>query len=364
MEELLYNIALSKIDQLGNTNIKYLTSYCGSAKAIFEESIAGLMKIPGIGETIARNIINADPKSLAEKDVQFIKDNDIKAFHYLDDEYPIRLKRYDDCPVLLFFNGEADLNHHRIVSIVGTRKATEYGKNMVNKIVQGLKEYDVLILSGLAFGIDTASHKASLKYDVPTIGVVGHGLDIMYPAQNRNLAKKMLGNGGVLTEFNVGTQPAREHFPMRNRIIAGMSDALIVVESASRGGSIITAEYANNYNKDVFAVPGRTGDKYSEGCNKLIKSHKAALLESAVDIGYIMRWDVIDNPIPQQGTLFVELDDLEQQLIELLRENNELDVDSINHILQLQPSILATKLLSLEFKGMIKCLPGKKYMLI
>jgi len=362
MDDIIYHsIALSKINLVGPKTAKLLISYAGGVKEVFDLSKKELLKIPGIGHKLVDNVLSEDHFAAADKELKFLEKNEIKALSYLDPDYPQRCLHYEDAPLLIFYKGNIDLNHGRTVSIVGTRKPTEYGKSNCEKLVDGLKAYSPLIISGLAYGIDSAAHRSAVKCNIPNIGVLGHGMDRIYPAANRKLSKKMLENGGLLTEFTSGVGPEREHFPMRNRIIAAMSDVVIVVESARKGGSIITALFANNYNKDVFAFPGRTDDEYSEGCNNLIKQNKAHLLQSVADIAYIMRWEEETEHKAVQKSLLIDLESDEQMVYDLLKEENTLHIDTLSHKLKLPLSKLSNLLLTLEFKGIIKSLPGKQY---
>jgi DNA processing protein len=360
--DLLYQIALTKIANIGPILSKTLIGYCGGVDAVFNERFRSLIKIPGIGEAIAKNLVKANPSQLASSEIEFILKNKIEPLFYLDDNYPTRLKNYEDSPILLYYKGNTSLNANRTIGIVGTRKPTDGGKSICKKLVEDLKGYEVIILSGLAYGIDITAHRTCVEMDIPTIGVLGHGLDRIYPFHHKTMARKMLHNGGLLTEFCSGTLPDREHFPMRNRIIAGLCDAIVVVESKNSGGSIITADFGNSYNKDVFAFPGRINDEYSMGCNRLIKSHKANLIESADDIAYILRWDAIDAKKEIQTQMFIDLNHQEKRLFNLLHHNGKMGVDVINSYLNLSTSELASLLLELEFKGVIRSMPGKRYM--
>lgn len=365
MDELIYKIALTLIPGVGSVNGKSLVAYCGGVKAVFMEKKRALLKIPGIGEQTVNALANHNVFERAEEELRFIEKNKIIPLFYLDKEYPIRLKQCHDSPLLLYYKGTADLNAPKVVAMVGTRKATEYGRDMCRKIVEGLLEHNVLIVSGLAYGIDTWSHKAALDYKLETIGVLGHGLDRIYPFANRSLAEKMAESGGLLCEYMSNTTPDRENFPMRNRIIAGMSDATIVVEAGSTGGALITAEIANSYNRDVFAVPGRLGDPHSEGCNKLIKINKAALIQSAKDISYLLNWDDLNvkkNTVQRQ--LFLTLTPDEELIVNVLKEKGDLDIDTLLIESKILPAKAASILLNMEFEGVLRCLPGKVYRLI
>ncbi len=361
---LLYKIGITLIPGVGDVNGKKLISYCGSPEAVFREKRKALMKIPGIGEATVTSILSQKVLERAEKEIAFIEKYKIKPLYYTDKEYPSRLKHCIDSPILLYYKGNADLNAEKVVGIVGTRRATEYGKESCKKIVEGLADLNVLIVSGLAYGIDTCSHKAALKNELDTVGIVAHGLDRIYPYDNKSLAKKMQNHGGILTEFMSETNPDRENFPQRNRIIAGMVDALIVVESAKKGGALITADIANSYNRDVFAVPGNVTNKFSEGCNLFIKTNRAALIQSADDIKYVMRWEPESKMPPKQRKLFIELTDDEQKIVDILKEMEQAGIDHLVSGSQLTPSKVASALLNLEFEGIVKSLPGKIYKII
>ena len=358
---LIYQIGITLIPGIGDINGKKLISYCGGAEAVFKESKRNLMKIPGIGNATVQSILSQKVLERAEKEIEFIEKYNIKPLFFTDKLYPQRLKHCEDGPMMLYYTGNADLNTNYIVGIVGTRRATEYGKEMCNKIVEGLADLNVLVVSGLAYGIDTNAHKASLSNNLKTVGVLAHGLDRIYPGANRQLAETMVENGGLLTDFKSHTNPDRENFPKRNRIIAGMIDALIVIESAAKGGALITANIANSYNRDVFAIPGKINDKYSQGCNFLIKTNKAALAQSAADIKYIMGWEISAEKISKQKKLFIELSEDEEKVMKLLIENGETGIDLIVHKSNLTNSKVASILLNLEFEGLVKSLPGKTY---
>ncbi|MDF1698473.1 MAG: DNA-processing protein DprA [Saprospiraceae bacterium] len=364
-KNLLHNIALTLIPDVGPVMAKLLISYCGSAESVFNTSKKELARIPNVGsKTIERIYTHQKAFKKAEEQIKYLEKHNCNATIFHSESYPQRLKHFDSSPLVLYYRGQLDLNHPRTVAIIGTRKPTEQGKVICENIIQGLQRYNVQIISGLAFGIDTCAHQVSVKLGVETIGVMGHGLDRMYPASNKNLAGQMVKKGGLLTEFPTGTNPDRENFPMRNRIIASMSDVIIVVESKKRGGSIITAEFANTYNKDVFAIPGRINDEVSEGCNRLIKQHKAHLLETADDVGYIMRWEEFDKEKVIQKSLFVDYTSDEQKIIDILKKSKQITIDELNGILKVPSSELASLLLNLEFKGAIRSLPGKKFILL
>ncbi len=362
-KEIIQLIALTKVPKVGPIVAKTLIAYCKSIDAVFDMKPVDLVQIPGIGQSFVKDFNPKEYLLDAEEEYTFVKKHNITPIPYLDKSYPARLYNVDSSPILLYYQGNQDLNHTRTVSIVGTRMPTDYGKSMCDKIVEGLMPYNVLLISGLAFGVDVTAHRKCVELGIPTIGVLGHGLDRIYPQEHKSLSHKMIQNGGVLTEFTSGTIPDRENFPMRNRIIAAMSDVVIVIESKRKGGSIITAEYANDYNKDVFALPGAVTEEKSEGCNKLIKQNKAHLLESAADVAYIMRWEDIDAGKVIQKQLFVELNEKETAIMNILQVEKEAPIDVITYKAHLTPSETASILLELEFKGLVRNLPGKRFVL-
>jgi DNA processing protein len=364
MTELLYRVALTKIPKVGAIISKNLISYCGSAEAVFKAKKRDLMSVPNVGEAIADNIIKQDVLTWAEKELAFLEKHAIQPLTYNDPHFPQRLKVAHDCPALLYYKGTTDLNHGRVVGIVGTRKPTAYGTRMTELFTEGLAQYNVLVVSGLAFGVDVAAHRKCVDMKMPTVGVMGTGMQKLYPSEHRDVARRMCENGGLLTEYPSDQEPDREHFPMRNRIIAGMCDALVVIESAKSGGSMITAHMALGYEKEVYAIPGRVGDKTSEGCNYLIKSNKAALIESADDFAEMMRWDELDKTKSIQTQLFTELTDNEQVVMKILQQSDGgAMIDALSYQTQLNHSAIASLLLTLEFKGLIRSLPGKRYAL-
>ena len=362
-KNLLSEIALTMIPGIGDVLAKNLVSYCGGPEKVFRAKKHHLLKVPGIDEVRAISILGFRDFKEVEKEVSFIEKNKIKALFYLDEEYPARLKGIADSPVLLYSKGNLNLNDGRVVAIVGTRHASDYGKKMTETLIEDLQKYKVTIISGLAYGIDICAHRAALNFHLPTVGVLGHGLNRLYPGQHRAVAVKMLEKGGLLTEFKSNDPFDKENFPKRNRIVAGISDATIVIESAVKGGALITAEVASSYNRDVFAMPGRVGDKYSEGCNFFIKTNKANLVECANDVAFLMGWQDQKTTPSRQKEIFIELNELEKNIVELLRSQSLMHVDEIGQKISLYGSQLAATLLSLEFKGVIASLPGKMYKL-
>lgn len=365
-ERLKYRIAITLISNVGNVLAKNLISYCGSVEAVFKEKTSHLEKIPGVGTVIAKSVKTFDDFKRAEEEADFITRYKITPLFFLDNDYPERLKNCIDAPVMLYYKGNANLNSQRAIAFVGTRKATEYGRYQTEKIIADLAAYKVTVISGLAYGIDICAHKAAMKNNLQTVAVLAHGLDRIYPSVHKSTAEKMLANGGLLTEYKSGTNPDRENFPTRNRIVAAISDAVVVMEAGIRGGALITAEIANSYNRDVFALPGRIDDTYSAGCNHYIKLNKASLMESAADIIYLMGWE--DSPgkkkAQHQRSLFIEMNDDEKKIFQLLNDNGQTDIDILVSAANLPVSKVAATLLNLEFKGVIKSLPGKVYQLL
>ncbi len=361
--DLLYQIALTLVPNIGDVHAKILVTTFGDAQSIFKAKKKELEAIEGIGTIRAKSIKDFAEFDRSEDEAKFIGKYKITPLFITDAKYPQRLLNCYDSPPLLYYRGNADLNTSKIISIVGTRNCSDYGKTVCEKLVEGLAEQNVLILSGLAFGIDTISHKAALKNNLQTVGALAHGLDRIYPSQNKSLAKQMTEQGGLLTHFTSNTLPDRQNFPKRNRLVAGMCDALIVIESGIKGGSLITAELANSYNKDVFAIPGRTTDSKSEGCNYLIKTNKAALINSADDLLENMRWNDVKPAVKKQRELFIELSADEKIIVDILRQKENTHIDELYFKSGLSSSAAASALLMLEMQNVIQSLPGKVYKL-
>lgn len=364
-DELFYQIALTLLPKVGPVTARNLISYCGSARAVFQKKADALRRIPEVGTERILQIVNQQVFPRVEKELEFIQKNNIQVLYYLSDDYPRRLKQCSDAPIVLYFKGKANLQAERMVAIVGTRKATPYGLEVTQTLTEGLKEYGVTIVSGLAYGIDIQAHKAAVKNEMATVGVVAHGLEHVYPTQHKAIAKKMELNGGLLTEFATESVIVPENFVSRNRIVAGICDAVIVVEAAEKGGALITADLASGYNRDVFAVPGRVGDPFSEGCNRLIFGTKAGLVTSAADIAYGMGWDKpSEQPKPAvQRALFVDLNAEETRIVEELKGVEALYVDELQARVAFGSGKLSSVLLGLEMKGVVRCNPGKMYKL-
>jgi len=366
-QEILYTIALTQIPLIGNITAHKLITNCGNAELIFKESAKNLSKIAHISTAVVESIISAKNMALeiAYREMKFIEDKQISVFLKSDDTYPQRLLQCIDAPIILYGKGNLNLNPKHSISIVGTRRYTEYGNQVTKKIVEDLSDCEgIQIISGLAIGIDTISHQTSLQNSLPTVAVLGHGLKTLYPSSNRNLAEKMLQNGGLITEFIHDIPIDAHNFPRRNRIIAGMADAIVVVEAHEKGGALITANIGFSYNRDIFAVPGKIGDKASEGCNNLIKNNIAALISSGEDIAQMMMWkDVPKKSKQKQLQLLLDLNPEEQLIIDHLERGKELNIDELLIATNMATNTLSTTLLMLEFKGIITCLPGKRYIL-
>jgi len=363
-ENLKYKIALSLIPGVGGVLARNLVAYVGNVKGIFSESLKSLVKIPGIGEYNARQIKNANVLPKAEREIEYLNKQGIKALFYTDEGYPRRLKSCIDSPILIYTKGNMNLDEQRVISIVGTRNATDYGKRVVADLVKEFakRNYNILVVSGLAYGIDIYAHRSALKYGIPTVGVLAHGLDKLYPSLHRETAIKMQETGGLVSDFSSETRIDPQNFIKRNRIIAGLADATIVVESAVKGGALVTADIASSYHRDVFAFPGRAGDTYSEGCNQLIRNNGATLIEGINDLEYFMGWEKLVEQVIQ-SSLFVELNNEEQRIVDLLQEKGELFIDQISSEMSMPVSKVSTLLLNLEFKNVLDALPGKMYKL-
>lgn len=369
VETKVYQVALSMLPFVGGTLARQLINYCGSAEAVFTSPIRHLTRIPGIGEKIIGGIKNASSLlDRAEKEVLRCQQEEISILAYTDEDYPERLRHIYDAPILLYYKGQANLNHQRMLSIVGTRQSTAYGRETVEKLLNELLSYQPIIVSGLAYGIDICAHRTALQLGLSTVGVMGSGMDIIYPSIHRKDAIGMLEQGGILTENPLGTKPDARKFPARNRIIAALTDATVVIEAAAKGGALITANLANDYDREVFAVPGNWNQPYSIGCNKLIKANKAHILTQASDIVEMLNWDITEKSVNKEEAypvLQVAIDEQEQQVVDvLIQQTGAMLMDTLSWHTQLSIGKLASVLLSLEFKGVIRSLPGKKYQMV
>lgn len=364
--ELLYQLALTEVPNIGCVRAKVLVNEIGSAEKIFKTKVQTLEKIEGIGFVAAHAIKSFHDFSNAEEEIKFIEKYKITPLFLTDKNYPKRLLNCYDSPTMLFYKGTADLNASKIISIIGTRTHTDYAKQQTDKLVKELKEQNVLVVSGMAYGVDALAHKAAVKNNLPTVGVLAHGLDQIYPSEHTNLAKDMVKHGGgLLTEFRSKTKPDKHNFPTRNRIVAGMADATIVIETSIKGGSMITAELANGYNKDVFAFPGKVSDAKSAGCNYLIKTNKAMLLTDAEELIEVMGWEEKSkkSKVKSQKELFIELSKDEKIIVDILKEKESVHIDELNFHSGLSSSATAAAILNLELQGVLTVLPGKMYKL-
>jgi len=361
MEALKEKIALTQVKGAGPVVARSLVEHCGGVKEVFKADKSFLLSIPKVTESVVESLADPAIFERAEQELSFIEKNDINPIFFSDEHFPRRLEFCNDAPLLLYTKGNLNLNARKVIAFVGTRSCTAYGKEMCDHLISDLKEYNPLIVSGLAMGIDAAAHKSALKYDLQTVGVLAHGADTIYPPSSRPVASQMFKHGGVVTEFMSSTIPNRENFPTRNRIIAGMCDALIVVESKSRGGSMISADIAYGYNREVYAVPGKATDKLSEGCNNLIKFQKAVMVTSGKDVAREMSWDKSQKKPAAQPELFPTLSSNEKKVLDIIMSNSQIGVDSIMLETGLNSSVLASILLSLEFSGLVRPLPGKTF---
>lgn len=360
-----HQIALSMLQGVGPKTARILVAYMGSATAIFESKANIKTTVPGFSRERFRSLNRTKALLDADKTLNFIDKNNISTHFFAEKDYPYRLKQCPDAPIVLYSKGEPELNKDRSIAIVGTRNMTPYGKKIIHQLIDHLKSFDVQVVSGLAYGVDNEAHRCCIKHNISTVGVLGHGLDRIYPARNKKTAENMLEahESGLLTEFPHNTLPDRENFPQRNRIVAGMTDATIVVESGSKGGSLITAHLANDYNRDVFAFPGNIDQAFSKGCNALIANDKAHLITSGKDLTGLLDWDQSRIKKPIQGNLFENLNGDEKKVVKLIKEFEKVSLDILSFRLKLPVGVLSGLLLGLEIKGIVMMLPGQKYIL-
>lgn len=362
--ELLHLLALLKVEGVGDIIAKKLLHHCGNAQNVFQIKASKLTSIDNIGQHVLKNLRDKSVFEKAAFELDYIKTNAINVCYYQDDNYPERLKHCIDGPVLLFYTGNINWNTRKIISIVGTRQITSYGLDFCKKLIEDLAPLNPIIVSGFAYGVDIVAHQAAMENDLQTIGILAHGLNQIYPKTHKRYVAKMEQNGGFMTEFWSGSNPEKENFVKRNRIVAGIAEATIVIESAERGGSLITANMANEYNRDVFAVPGRTTDKLSQGCNNLIKTQRAHLLDSAADVLYILNWEISQSKNDHkaiQKQLFVSLDEDEQKIYNYLQQNGKQLLDIIALECDFPVYKISSVLLNMELKGVIRPLPGKLF---
>ncbi|MGK0411949.1 MAG: DNA processing protein [Polaribacter sp.] len=363
-EKLLAILRLQKSKAIGDILAKKLIVHIGDVAQIFKEKTATLQKINGIGNHVLKHLFDKNNAQLAEQELRYIQENKIKFSYFLNDDYPINLQNCIDSPILFFKDGNINLNNPKIISVVGTRNMSSYGRDFCGKIIDDLAQYNPIIVSGFAYGVDICAHKAAIKNKLQTIAVLAHGFEQIYPKVHKKYINQVNENGGFITEFWSEEQPLRENFLKRNRIVAGISKATIIIESAERGGSLVTADIANSYNRDVFALPGRATDIYSKGCNSLIKNNRATLLTSANDVVKMLNWDIIEKPKKIiQKQLFIELSESEQKIYDLLSEKGSQLLDIISLECNIPMYQLSSILLQMELKGITKPLPGKMFVL-
>ena len=360
-QDLFYLLALLKVEGVGDIMAKKLLTHCGNAEAVFKTKTNQIAAIDGVGSVLLNNLKDKSVFEKANRELEFINANNINVSFFQDENYPERLKHCFDSPVLIFSAGNINLKNKKIISIVGTRQITSYGTEFCKKLIEDLAPLDPVIVSGFAYGVDIVAHQLAMDYNLQTIGVLAHGLNQIYPKTHKKYVAAMEQNGGFLTEFWSTANPDKENFVRRNRIVAGMTEATIVIESADRGGSLITANLANDYNRDVFAVPGRVTDKYSQGCNDLIKTQKANVLTSAADLVYILNWNIENKGKTVQKQLFVELEPDEQKIYDFLLKNGKELLDMIALQCDFPIYKISGLLLNMELKGVIRPLPGKLF---
>jgi DNA processing protein len=361
-ENLFYHIALTFVKNIGPRRAKLLLQHFGNPIHIFKASLKQLKQVDGLGETVARSFKDEEILQKADKELQYVIKHGIGVVLAEQEEYPLRLRNCLDAPILLYYKGTAPLNSEKTIAVIGTRKYTDYGNRITEELIKDLQKVaGTTIISGLAHGIDAIAHKHSLLNGIPTIAVMGNGMDRIYPPENKNLAGEILSNGALLTEFPSGTKPDKSNFPMRNRIVAGMSDVTVVVESDIKGGALITARIASSYNRDVAAFPGRVHDSRSSGCNELIRTNIASMITGADDLLELMNWKESGKPKAVQKRLFIELSPEEQKIIDILSTKDTVHTDELLHETGLANSMLAATLLQLEMQDIIKALPGKRY---
>lgn len=361
-DELIATLRLQHVPNIGDVIAKRLIAQCGSPSAIFEAKRDHLLQMDGIGTHTIKHLFDAEHLEAAKKEYLFITSNDIAWTYFQDADYPYYLKHCIDSPILLFRKGNINLEGRKVISVVGTRQITSYGSAFCERFIADIAPLNPIIVSGFAYGVDICIQREAIKQGLQTIGCLAHGLNQIYPKTHAKYQADVYSNGGFYTEFWSTSKPERENFLKRNRIIAGMSEATLVVESAEKGGSLVTADIANSYNRDVFAVPGRTSDTYSLGCNNLIKQQKAHMLTSAADLIYLLDWDLEDIKTKTiQKQLFVDLDEIEQTIYTYLQQNGKQVLDSVALSCNIPIFKTSSTLLAMEMKGVIRPLPGKLF---
>lgn len=354
---LVYAVGLTKIHHVGPVLGRQLIHYCGSPEEVFKSTARQLLKIPGLGHSIVSEICAKKVLSVAEKELKVCADNKIKVLYFRSSQYPSRLANLPDSPIVVYQSGKMDWEERFMLSVVGTRKPSLHGLEALNSLLDGLKSYNPVIVSGLAFGIDAEAHQFCLRNNLRTVGVIAHGFGTIYPADHRELAEKITRDGALISEYPRSVKAEKEFFPMRNRIIAGLTDGVLVVETAERGGSMITAQLANDYHREVMALPGRIHDKWSQGCLKLIKNQEASLVSSSEDILKILQW----KDFQKKQMIIPFLEPEEKKVVDLYVDTKPISLEFMLSNMDLSSGLLTQLLLDMEFKGLIRELPGKRY---
>ncbi|MGX1928130.1 DNA-processing protein DprA [Flagellimonas sp. 2504JD4-2] len=361
--EIIAALRLQSVPNIGDITAKKLIAHCGSPIAVFEDKLQHLLKIEGIGRMTLKGLHDANHLEAAEAEYTYVQDKKIGLSYFKDDDYPKYLKHCIDGPIVLFKRGNINLRNNKIISVVGTRNITSYGQAFCESFIEQIAPLNPIIISGFAYGVDITIQKLAMEAGLQTIGCLAHGLNQIYPKSHKKYASHVEKNGGFLTEFWSSSDPDRENFLKRNRIIAGLSKATIVIESAEKGGSLVTADLANGYDREVFAVPGRVSDKFSKGCNDLIKHQKAHMLSSAAELIYLLGWDLEEKKEESavQKQLFVDLDETEQSIYSYLQMNGKTLLDDVALECKLPIHKTTSTLLTMEMKGVIRPLPGKLF---
>lgn len=365
--EIIAWLRLQAVRNVGDITAKKLIAHYGSPSAVFTDEMRKLLRIHGIGNTILKELYAPSYLKQAEQELKFLQQEDISICNFNSEDYPKFLKHCVDGPILLFKKGKINLNGRKILSIVGTRNITRYGRVFCEEFISEIAPMNPVIVSGFAYGVDITVQRLAMEHGLQTIGCLAHGLNQIYPKSHAKYMRAVMDHGGFITEFWSTSKPDRENFLKRNRIIAGMSEATLVIESAEKGGSLVTADIANGYNREVFAVPGRYTDKYSQGCNDLVKQQKAHMLTSAAELVYLMGWELQEakRETPTiQKKLFVELEFTEKSIYSYLELCGKQELDSIALECNLSVSKASSALLAMEMKGVVRPLPGKSFELI
>lgn len=358
----LYHVALTMIPHVGDTHIALLLDHFKDAEQIFRASRKELESVSGIGSVRARAISGFADFAKAEAQISYAEKNNVQILVRGHLGYPEKLDHCVDAPHILYYRGSANMNRKKVVSVIGTRSPTAYGKERVAELISVLSRHHVLVVSGMAYGIDTYAHQECVKGGIETIGVLGHGLQTIYPFTNKSLAAEITSCGGLLTEFVLGTAPDKQNFPRRNRIVAGMADVVVVIESGEKGGSLITAGIANSYNVDVLAYPGRTSDLQSMGCNMLIRTNRAALITCGEDLVEFMNWSTGKPSVKSvQASMFHDLSTEEKNILDLVSARSPVSVDELISLSGLKTALVSAVLFSLEMYGLVSPIPGKLY---